>query len=527
MNNGSKGRSWSPSRLSSRSQVLLVAASAFLLVVAYAGAGIIATGGGFPLDDSWIHQTYARNLAMSGRWQYGSGQISAGSTSPLWTLLLAIGHLAHLPKLLWANFLGWVSLAWLGRSAMRFWTILWPERASRAWLAGLMTVTCWQLVWAAASGMETLLFAALALQVLLVYVRPGSWGWQRALLLGIGTGASMSSRPEGLLLLASLAVGLLTINTAFTQRVRFVALLATGAAAFLIPYFSFNLLSSGHIWPNTFYAKQAEYALSGQQPLTIRFITFIQLVYFTLGGTDLGWRGISGVHWLLIPGLIAGTYWAIRTDWISGSWRHSLPLGWAVGHIFIYAWRLPVTYQHGRYFWPVLPALLIYGLLGWGHLSERLSSQLNRRFTFIARSVSQLTYGTLALIFLLFGLQAYVQDVSLVESEMVATAKWLRDNTPDNALIAAHDIGAIGYYAERPILDLAGLVSPEVVPLLADEKAMADYINQQEVDYLVTAPGWTYIAITRSPGAIQLFVSDHEPTRMAGLNNTAVYRLTN
>jgi len=32
----------------------------------------------------------------------------------------------------------------------------------------------------------------------------------------------------------------------------------------------------------------------------------------------------------------------------------------------------------------------------------------------------------------------------------------------DDDLIAAHDIGAIGYFAPRPILDLAGLISPDV-----------------------------------------------------------------
>jgi hypothetical protein len=44
---------------------------------------------GFPLDDGWIHQTYARNLAEYGQWAYLPGTISGGSTSPLWTLLLS------------------------------------------------------------------------------------------------------------------------------------------------------------------------------------------------------------------------------------------------------------------------------------------------------------------------------------------------------------------------------------------------------------------------------------------------------
>ena len=55
---------------------------------------------GFPLDDAWIHQTYARNLARYGRLEFTPGVSSAGSTAPLWTLLLALGYVLHLPYLL-------------------------------------------------------------------------------------------------------------------------------------------------------------------------------------------------------------------------------------------------------------------------------------------------------------------------------------------------------------------------------------------------------------------------------------------
>ena len=51
---------------------------------------LAARGGGlagFPLDDAWIHQTYARSLASGQGWVYAGGPPSAGSTSPLWTMI--------------------------------------------------------------------------------------------------------------------------------------------------------------------------------------------------------------------------------------------------------------------------------------------------------------------------------------------------------------------------------------------------------------------------------------------------------
>ena len=42
----------------------------------------------FPLDDSWIHMQFARNLAEGRGFSYNPGVPVSGSTAPLWTLAL-------------------------------------------------------------------------------------------------------------------------------------------------------------------------------------------------------------------------------------------------------------------------------------------------------------------------------------------------------------------------------------------------------------------------------------------------------
>ena len=121
---------------------------------------------GFPLDDAWIHQTYARNLATSGRWEYLPGQLSAGSTSPLWTLLLALGYLLGLPFRWWTWGLGVLVLAATGRMMQRLAAQLFPRPAWAAPAAGLLCLAEWHLVWAAASGMETGLYILLSLALM-------------------------------------------------------------------------------------------------------------------------------------------------------------------------------------------------------------------------------------------------------------------------------------------------------------------------------------------------------------------------
>jgi hypothetical protein len=57
-------------------------------------------------------------------------------------------------------------------------------------------------------------------------------------------------------------------------------------------------------------------------------------------------------------------------------------------------------------------------------------------------------------------------------------------------LIAAHDIGALGFFDHHPIIDLAGLISPEVVPFIRDETKLASFMDQRQVEYLIDFPHW-------------------------------------
>ncbi len=537
--------------MNQRRHIWTTAVAALGAILLFVALSAINGGPGFPLDDSWIHQTYARNLAQTGQMAYVPGQVSAGSTSPLWTLLLALGYLLRLPYLLWAFLLGGLCLLATAVIGMALWQQLWPQQRSAAWAAGLTLALTWQLVWTAVSGMETPLFIALALLILWLYAKlmqAPSPSWALVALPGFSAGLLVLTRPEGLVLLVLMAMGWLlggngareqiainedagprqqeseaarTRNHQSAMRnllVTAVFLLATLLP--LIPYFLFNYQTSGTLWPNTLYAKQAEYAAELARPFAARLA---QLLYFSMGGAAEGWRGMSGAQLLLLPGLLWAGWLALRADWRARRLLFTLPLLWAGGHIFLYAWRLPVTYQHGRYLLAALPIWLLYGLAGWGIMLRMLPK--NSRLARIAPLAARLVFTLLLLFYLLLGATAYATDVAFIEGEMVATAHWLAQNTDPDDLIAAHDIGAIGYFAQRPLLDLAGLISPEIIPLLQDEAALGAYILNSEARYLVSAPGWPYTQIIAAPGVQEVFNSGYAWTIQQGQNNTAVYRL--
>ena len=53
----------------------------------------------FPLDDPWIHLQFAKNIAEYGSFSYFRNElVTAGSTSPIYTLVLAAGFLLQKMK---------------------------------------------------------------------------------------------------------------------------------------------------------------------------------------------------------------------------------------------------------------------------------------------------------------------------------------------------------------------------------------------------------------------------------------------
>ncbi len=430
---------------------------------------------GFPLDDAWIHQTYARNIALRGEFSFIPGQPSAGSTSPLWTILLVPGQFLEMPgAIYYGYFLGFGCLVLIGLfGELLFRTILAPEsqlveqKKRKIPVAGLVLMTEWHLVWAACSGMETGLYTAMILLVLML-----SWkGKTPAFWLGVLVGLSIWVRPDGITLLGPVGLMLIVYGGDWKDRGRKISLLLLGLLIPLAGYLLFNISLSGSFWPSTFYAKQAEYASLWRTGILTRFIQLARLP-------------LVGIGILLLPGFLFQAWMIVQKR----KWKHAALLLWWLGYTAIYAYRLPVEYQHGRYLIPAMPVYFLLGLIGTEEAFSRLNinSRMRRLVGFAGKAAAVLIIAA----FLVTGAQAYATDVAIIETEMVDTAIWLRDHTSPGDLLAVHDIGAVGYFSERQIVDLAGLVTPEVIPFIRDEGALADYLDDRNVAYLVVFPDW-------------------------------------
>jgi len=101
------------------------------------------------------------------------------------------------------------------------------------------------------------------------------------------------------------------------------------------------------------------------------------------------------------------------------------------------------------------------------------------------------------------------------------TAQWVEKNIPPGEMLAVHDIGALGYYVQNPILDLAGLVSPDVVPFIRDEDRLAEYLKANSADYLIVfVSDYPNLTSQRTP----IFVAGLEYDPVGIENDMKVYK---
>lgn len=444
---------------------------------------VLTADGGFPLDDSWIHQVYARNLAELGEWSFIPGEPSGASTSPLYTVVLAIGYVLNIPYAFWAHLLGALALGVSGMFAARLADRLLPFETMTSFVTGVAVVLSWHLIWAASSGMETMIFSMFTLIV--VYLL---W-WEldhrsedpkhvmmRGAIFGVFIALMTLTRPEGIFLGGICGLLMLTVRPQGTLKS--VILWGIGAtigfSIFILPYVMLNLSLNGSVLPATSDAKYAQHAPLLEVNYLIRLLSMTIPI-------------IAGGQILLLPGVV----YYVRRMWQEAhsdarKWLYLAPLMWVVGLIALYAARLPAAYQHGRYVIPVVPLLVVMGVIGTVTFVRHVYNRTVPRVVMMTVTIS----AVFAILYfgLILGASVYSTDVAIIDEEMVASAHWIASNLPEDELLAVHDIGAVGYFAPRPILDIAGLVSPEVVPIYHNADALWTLMQDRNVHFLMAFP---------------------------------------
>jgi hypothetical protein len=414
-------------------------------------------------DDTYIYFQFARNLAAGRGLAFNPGVPTYGFTSPLWVLLLAgLGGLGVpfvvVAKLLGALFTG-LSIPLFFRLARR----LLPSREGAVAATLAWTFNAWLLRWTL-SGLET------SVAVFLVLAGIGTWMEEKERgapprLSAVLFGLAALARPECLGLLPIAAVDLLvcgrtetvgmanghTARRSVAKRLsgRFLWL-AAGAGSVLLPWLIYARHTFGRFLPDTVIAKGGD---SWFDPgAAFHAVRRIAPVYAATSAFEL-------LIVVLAAALLWRKAWECRESLLQ---THFLPVAWslALPALFIVRGATVVS----RYMLPSLIFVVLYGFALLDCLRARSVAHPALR----ARAPWVLLVAVSALnLAVLFGaaLPATISFTRGLRESLVPIGTWLRDNTAPDATVAAADIGAIGYFSERKVFDLHGLVTPAMIPL--------------------------------------------------------------
>ncbi len=404
-------------------------------------------------DDAYITFRYAENLANGLGFTFNPGDPPVqGTTTPLFTLLLALVSYLGLAVPKSAAIIGavchGVTVIVLGRLI----ALLLDRRA------GLFVAALYAISFPAMniSGMETPLYT---LTIALSFYFMATQRWNLALFLA---GTATLVRIDG----ALVAVVVVGVHLLQTRRIPVLPLVIYTLT--VLPWFIFAYLTFGSLLPNSFLAKMAfEPNVSGR---------FSPLGYFNQFGYIFGLDPFVFVAPFVVLGMI-------------GAWRKATvrPLViWFVAYLTAYTFAL--LPPHTWYFTPTFALVYLFLYIGVQDIvtALRIAFRHDR-----VQAIQRLTVWAFVLLFAVNLLQDTLLMVwkdpfgrtALQEDAHYQAGMWLAQNAQSDEVVAAKEIGLVGYYSEMRIIDILGLVSPDVVPLVRDRQ-YAQVVKTFQPDYV-------------------------------------------
>lgn len=465
-----------------------------LLVVLAYGVGFVVIGStllqhfGFPLDDSWIHQSVGRNFAQYGSLGYLPQQRSSGSTSLLWTCLLAANY-RFLPGLSPVTFTLSFNVLCAIATAIILLRLAREDGASTPFAVVIAAAPAFDgnYLWLAFTGMEHLLFVMLSVATIWLWMSPTTTpraAWVTSITAGVCMGLLGMTRPEGIVL----PLLLLGASILFTPlRTRSTSQLATVGAIFIalasIPPVV-NLYGSKSLLPVTFKGRQwmlvsdAATWLAAVIRLPEQWCTRIFKSVVVFAGGELDLQGKLLLLAALVPVVVLAGY-GVRGLVRQRSWRLLAVCAWGLLHAVLYLAILPSSGHGGRY-QPFL-LLLLLPLLCAG--AADLLRQHKRAAIWVPVA-GLVLFGCVSLTLWRAVLASGIDHISHTHARVAA---WLQENLPDQT-VAVFDIGRIGYArgtsGDPRIIDLGGLTDSGYLAYLYGGK-VPEYLALHDVRYLV------------------------------------------
>jgi hypothetical protein len=499
--------------------------------------GVIALGARWvpaprTIDDAFITFRYARNLLAGHGFVFNLGERVLGTTTPLYTLLLAgLAGVTRSVDYPWlallvnsvADLFACLLLVGLGRR-------LTGSGAVGLALGGLWAIAPMSVTFAV-GGMETSLFVLLLVAAAVAYLD------RRTRLAAALAALVLLTRPDGALLVGPLAVDLcarrLRARAARAGRA-FPWVEAAVFLAVLAPWLLFATVYFGSPIPHSIAAKSLAYRLPPEAAF-VRLLQHYGTPFFEHEAFGPAWP-LFGLAYLWLS--LIGVAVVIRRDpaaWPVAAFPYIYFLAYALANPLIFRWYLT----------PPLPIYLLLILAGL----HRLAGDVARRLR--PSGPQSLAAWGLALPVALFAGLSLAQwtlqpdhgparpapRMAWHQLELYYTrvGQSLRPAVTPATVVAAGDVGALAYYSGARILDTVGLMSPAAAAYypLDPGNYVINYaipprlILDQQPDYVVLLEVYGRAGLLPDPAFQAAYtLAETIPTDIYGSQGLLIYRRT-
>lgn len=469
---------------------------------------------GVPLDDVWIHFRFAENFTHGFFYQYNPGEPTPGTTSPFWVIFLSIPFLisqsAILPFALAASSVFFLlALVQLYKLCIKL-----GFDKNYSLITTLLTMLCGRLLWSSLSGMEITLFCLLCVTVVKNHLSEIE-NQKLIIVNGLLLGLAAATRPETYLLaLIYFPLSLLLIRKNLKANIgRFIISLIL-FAALLIPYPIFSYIHTGNFLPNTY---------EGQ----VGVMKYIPNITFLI---ETGKMFVKD-NFLILILWITGIGYFLRQIFkknidkkflLINLWVILLP---AVSSVVAPNWR-----HHGRYLIPLIPFINITAI----NILQKIYAYLNAKN---AEKYYWFTRATLVIVFIVSLNSAIAFAAVLgwnsenINDQQYDIGTWLKKNLPDEKAFGLNDIGAITFVTKKYVVDMSGLVTPEVFNFQKmsyedGSKNMFRLLKSKGINYIIIYPHWfDYLMDNYSKYFEQVYSAKLENNTICGGIEMFVYKI--
>ena len=417
----------------------------------------------FVYDDTYIYAKYIKNLSNGNGFCFNIGEISYGCTSLLWAFIGTLFTKIFGDPLLVIKWLSYISRLFSILIFYKLSLYLIKDKIYSSLATFSLCITPWFLR-DVASGLET--NTAIFMILLGCYVRlrekeNNKTGYFSIVLFAF----SFLIRPECILLLFIYFIDVLFIDRSKGFFKQFFKLALT-AIAVILPFQIYAFLTFGSIVPGTIVAK------------TVVLMSFLKTFknFITILGSS---NGLDILIFFVMIILSIKKEYRIK-NYIR---REELFLFiWMISLILTYLFTR--TEVRWRYLAIISPLITIFAFGALKHIGGLIKMWFGKYTQMIVLII------VILLIIQSIAIQFVTMRQLFLQKDFVDLAfigKWINTNTPKDSIIAVHEIGAIGYYCNRRIIDTAGLVTPEIIPFMKGEngKTVFNYLHLKKANYFV------------------------------------------